>query len=92
MAETNRVRRRARRLAGRPRWRNGLRLLLLVLLAGAVGLGAAWAGLPQWTLVIGVLACLAVDDVAGWYVKKRFSVAGRPGGEESATAEGELSG
>lgn len=83
MAETDRARRWARWLAAHPWPQHGLRLLLMALLAGATGLGAGWAGLPQWTLLIGVLVCLIVDDVARWYVKKWSSVPGQPGAESS---------
>lgn len=69
-AGTGRARRWARRLGAHPWHQHGLRLPLLALLAGVTGLGAAWAGLPQWTPLIGGLVCLIVDDVAGWYVNK----------------------
>ncbi|MFH9011565.1 hypothetical protein ACH4C6_09335 [Streptomyces sp. NPDC017943] len=85
MAGADRARRWARRPAAHPWQRHGLRLLFMAALAGAMGLGAAWAGLPQWTLVIGVLVCLIVDDAAGRYVRKwspgpRRSSAGSPDG------------
>ncbi|GGW48082.1 hypothetical protein AB0E64_17105 [Streptomyces caelestis] len=47
-----------------------LRLLLLLVLAGLTGLVAALAGLPEWTLAVGIVLVLIVDDVLHWYVKK----------------------
>ncbi|MFF9804256.1 hypothetical protein ACF1G5_03875 [Streptomyces coeruleorubidus] len=51
-------------------WQHALRLLILLVLAGLMGLVAALAGLPEWTLGVGIVLLLIIDDVLHWYVKK----------------------
>jgi Flp pilus assembly protein TadB len=48
-----------------------LRLLVLLVLAGAIGLVIAWAGLPQWTTGVAVVLLLMLDDVLRHRAKKR---------------------
>ncbi|MFC8143199.1 hypothetical protein ACFUKV_15865 [Streptomyces paradoxus] len=52
------------------RWRV-LRLLVLLVLAGATGLVLARAGLPQWTMGVTVVLLLMLDDVLRRWTKKR---------------------
>ncbi|GGW95126.1 hypothetical protein [Streptomyces lomondensis] len=48
-----------------------LRPLVLVVLAMVMGLFVGWAGLPEWTLGIGILLLLLLDDVLKAYGKLR---------------------
>ncbi|MFD5159335.1 hypothetical protein ACFWMJ_14875 [Streptomyces hawaiiensis] len=51
--------------------RRVLRLLVLLVLAGAAGLLIAWAGLPQWTMAVAVVLLLMLDDVLRRCTEKR---------------------
>ncbi|MEU3851607.1 hypothetical protein [Streptomyces sp. NPDC029554] len=45
---------------------------------------AHFAGLPEWTLGIGIVLGLAMDDGMAWYVKRWSAAPDRPGGERSS--------
>ncbi|OUC84334.1 hypothetical protein [Streptomyces swartbergensis] len=68
--QSGRPQRWARWLARHTGWQHALRLLLLLTLAGLMGLVAGWAGLPEWTMAVGIVLLLIIDDVLHWYVKK----------------------
>ncbi|GGT91564.1 hypothetical protein ACH4HG_12955 [Streptomyces coeruleorubidus] len=70
MVRSGRPQRCAKWLALHTGWQHGLRLLLLLVLAGLTGLVLAWSGLPEWTLAVGIVLLLIVDDVLHWYVKR----------------------
>jgi beta-glucanase (GH16 family) len=48
-----------------------MRLLVLLVLAGAAGLVIVWAGLPEWTMGVAVVLLLMLDDVLRRWAKKR---------------------
>jgi hypothetical protein len=76
----------ARWLACHTGWQHVLRLLLLLVLAGLTGLVLAWAGLPEWTLAVGIVLLLIVDDVLHWYVKKwGTDPKARPAGDDDSS-------
>lgn len=68
--ESGRPQRWARWLALHTGWQHVLRLFLLLVLAGLTGLVVALTGLPEWTLAVGIVLLLIIDDVLHWYVKK----------------------
>ncbi|MEU3935645.1 hypothetical protein AB0E85_26945 [Streptomyces sp. NPDC029044] len=82
MAQSDRARRWARWLAAHRWWQHGLRWLLMAVFTAIVVTIAHFAGLPQWTLMIGIFLMLAMDDAVACYVKRWSAEPGRPGGEE----------
>ncbi|GHC50616.1 hypothetical protein RFN57_37795 [Streptomyces violaceochromogenes] len=60
------------RSGGAPR--RVMRLLVLLVLAGAAWLVIAWAGLPEWTMGVAVVLLLMLDDVLRRWAKKRSQV------------------
>ncbi|MEV3967768.1 hypothetical protein AB0K68_06475 [Streptomyces sp. NPDC050698] len=84
MARPGRARRWARWLAAHRGWQHGLRWLLMAVLAMAVVSVVHFAGLPEWTMGVGIVVLLATDDAAAWYVKRWSAEPERPGGEEAS--------
>ncbi|MFI8214828.1 hypothetical protein [Streptomyces sp. NPDC085932] len=84
MAQSDRARRWARWLAAHRVWQHVLRWLIIAVVMMIVVTLAHFAGLPEWTLGIGIVLGLAMDDGMAWYVKRWSAAPDRPGGERSS--------
>ncbi|WP_033307623.1 hypothetical protein RFN58_36985 [Streptomyces iakyrus] len=56
-----------------------LRLLVLLVFAGAAGLVFAWAEPPEWTMGVALFLWLMLDDVLRHWAKKREAGPGGTG-------------
>ncbi|MFJ8591379.1 hypothetical protein [Streptomyces sp. NPDC093598] len=84
MAQSGRARRWARWLAGHRWWQHGLRWLLMATVVMVIVSIVHFAGLPEWTMGVGVVLILAMDDAVAWYVKRWSAEPEQPGGEEAS--------